>query len=508
MEKLYQAKRLEFRLENTNNIKNNEKYGFHVTMNMKFIFFYFIKIKEDKMAHLFDTIHPNFFSVLSSPNKKTYIDCIFIIYHTIDTVEDAFQGDREIIIQRLIDYFDEQPQDEFLDVEDDEQARTSRQKAVHVINVLKKNGWLGEEELGDYRTSLNLFDYSIQLIDMLENISLNRQSEYTGEIFTVYSLLSSFTMDEGIGVLEQAYQKTNDILRKLKSLKANIYRYYFDITKKHNRNDLQNLLEKLLVEYKQNFFDSAYYNLKTTDSLPRYKRSIMESINRIQNDEILMDQLAYKVQSIKRIDDYNEAFHYIEDRLRYITDSFQALEHLILAIDRKNEQYISAAAAKILFLTNQSDDIEGIFNRLFRIILTQKDVNYNSFFHLSQLRNLDTGSLYNQRRMRIEPTPEEITFDDDLISEEYRREKIKALLKNNIYGKKEINEYAKSLLNGEKMIEAAHVPMETQEDYVKLILIFLYSKSVGMHYDVELLGKPCTNNFVTFQNFRIKEVRR
>jgi hypothetical protein len=460
------------------------------------------------MAHLFDTIHPNFFSVLSSPNKKTYVDCIFIIYHTIDTVEDAFQGDREIIIQRLIDYFDEQPQDEFLDMEDDEVARTSRQKALHVISVLKKNGWLGEEELGDYKTSLNLFDYSIQLIDMLENIAQNRQSEYTGEIYTVYSLLSSFNIDEGIGVLEQAYQKTQDILRKLKSLKANIYRYYYDITKKHNKNDLHHLLEKLLVEYKQNFFDSAYYNLKTTDSLPRYKRSILESINRLQNSEDLMDKLAFKVQSVKRMDDYNEAFHYIEDRLRYITDSFASLEHLILAIDRKNEQYISAAAAKILFLTNQSDDIEGIFNRLFKIILTQKEVNYNQLFFISQMRNLDTGSLYNQRRMRAEPVIEEITFDDDMISEEYRREKIKALLKNNIYGKKEIDEHVRHLLNGEKTIEAQHIPIETQEDFVKLILIFLYSKSVGMHYDIELLGKECKNNFVTFQNFKIKEVRR
>ena len=248
--------------------------------------------------------------------------------------------------------------------------------------------------------------------------------------------------------------------------------------------------------------------MKTTDSLPRYKRAILEVINRISNDDETMDQLAKKVILLKRIEDYNDAFHYVEDRLRYITDSFTALEHLILAIDRKNEQYISAAAAKILFFTNQSDDIEGIFNRLFKIILNKKDFEFSSLFNLTQARNLDTQSLYNQRRMRIDTIPEEITFDDDLISDQYRQEKIKALLKNNIYGKKEIDQYVKHLLGTEKSIEAAHVPLETQEDYVKLILIFLYSKSVGMHYDVELLGKPCQNNFITFQNFKIKEVKR
>jgi len=460
------------------------------------------------MAHLFDSIHNNFFSVLSSPNKKTYVDCIFVIYHAIDTIEDAFQGDREFIISKLVDYFDDQPQEDFLDIEEDEQAKTSRQKAVHVISVLKKNGWIGEEELGDYKTSINLFDYSIQIIDVLDNIKNNQQSEYTGEIFTVYSLLKSFSVDEGIGVLEQAYHKTNDIIRKLKSLKANIYRYYYDITRKTSKPDLNHLLEKLLIEYKQNFFDSAYYNLKTTDSLSRYKRAILESISNIQNDEKLMDNLAQIVMKVKRLEDYNDAFLYVEDRLRFITDSFTALEHLILAIDRKNEQYISAAASKILFLTNQSDDIEGIFNRLFKLVLNQKGMDFDPLFNLVFARNLDTLSLYNQRRSRIDPIPEQITFDDDLISDEYRKEKIRALLKNNIYGKKEIDEHVKALLNGKNSIEASTVLLETQEDYVKLILIFLYSKSVGMHYDVELLGKECKNNFITFQNFKIKEVRR
>ena len=69
----------------------------------------------------------------------------FIIYNAIDTIEDAFQGDREYIISKLVDYFDDQQTDDFEDMDEDEQSNTSRQKAVHVINVLKKNGWIGEE---------------------------------------------------------------------------------------------------------------------------------------------------------------------------------------------------------------------------------------------------------------------------------------------------------------------------------------------------------------------------
>ncbi len=456
------------------------------------------------MAQLFERLPYNFFSVLASPNKDIYIDCIMIIYHAVDSIEDAFQGDREYIVQKLVDYFDERVDELFEDVEADEAAHTARQKAVHVINVLKQTGWLGEEELGDYKTSLNLFDYSIQLIDTLIRIQENRQNEYTGEIYTVYSLLSSFTIEEGIGVLEQASLKTDDIIRKLKALKANIYRFYYDITKKRSKDDLHELMEKLLIEYKQNFFDSAYYNLKTTDSLNRYKRGILESVYNINRDEDLMDELTKVVMQKKRIDDYNEAYETIETKLRHISDSFNALEFLILSIDKKNEQYVTAAASKILFLTNQSDDIEGIFNRLFQIVLKEKNFDYSQLFNIVQISNLDTQSLYNQRRVRVDTQVEEITFDNNFITDEYRQQKIKALLKNNIFGKKEIDAFVSSLLEGKASIEAKDILIETQEDYVKLILIFLYSKSVGMHYEVLLTGEQCKNSFITFQNFIIK----
>ncbi|MGI6787603.1 MAG: Wadjet anti-phage system protein JetA family protein [Acholeplasmataceae bacterium] len=454
------------------------------------------------MNKLFDIINPNFFNVLSSPNKEIYVDCIFIIYDSLDSVEDAFQGDREFVMQRLIHYFDEQ---ELKGVNEFDDTRTSRQKATAVINYFKESGWIGEEELGDYKTSLNLFDYTIKIIDVLKSIKEHEQIEYTGEIFTVYSVLQNFTIDEGVGIIEQAFDSTNKIIKNLKGLKANIYRYYYDITLNQDNQDLQKLLEKLLVEYKNNFFDNAYYNLKTKDSLPRYKKSILDKTLDIYNDDEIMNELALKTMEEKKIEDYDEAFHYIEERLRFIADSFNAFDYLILAIDRKNEQYVSAAASKILFLTNHSDDIEGIFNRIFKIVVdsNEEDFDYSSLFNLFHARNLDTESLYTQRRLRIDTDPEPVTVLDDLISDEYKRRKIQFLVKNNIYGKKEINRYVLSQLSYAGEIEASELPLETEEDYIKLILIFLYSRSVGMDYHVEMLNRETKSNFATFNNFLI-----
>ena len=450
------------------------------------------------MAKLFDVLPSTFFSILASPNRVIYLDCLFIIYDSIDTIEDAFQGEREYVVGKLIDYFD----DNRPNFDEHEDATTSRQKAVAVINTLKQNGWLGEEELGDYKTSLNLFDYSIKVLETLKQIAQKTQLEYTGEIFAIYSLLNAFDVKEGVGILEQSYQKTKDLLSKLKALKANIYRYYYDITEKTAKDQLQLLLEKLLIDYKQNFFDSAYYNLKTTDSLPKYKRTILDKLSAIYNNEVELENLVNEVMLVKKIDDYNEAFDYVETTIRYIQECFEGLDLLVLAIDKKNEQYIHAVTSKIMFLTNHSDDLEGILNRLFKILLSEQKIDYTKLFNLVGIRNLDTESLYSPRRIRVEPYYEEIAERAE-IDDEVLAQKIAVLTRNNKYSKAEINNYVKELLDGKTSLNANQISVSTTEEFVKLILIYLYSKSIGMSYDIDKLNHDVNVNGITFKNFMI-----
>src|SRR5690554_7474134 len=106
------------------------------------------RLQGVRIMHLFDRLPNTFFTVLSSPNKKIYVDCIFIIYDATNSIEDSFQGERGFVVSKLIDYFEEL-EEEF--EEEAELISTPRQKAVSVINILKDHGWLGEEEIGDYK---------------------------------------------------------------------------------------------------------------------------------------------------------------------------------------------------------------------------------------------------------------------------------------------------------------------------------------------------------------------
>lgn len=451
------------------------------------------------MAHLFEQIPDTLFNVLSSPNKNIYVDCLFIIYDATNSVEDSFQGERNFVISKLVDYFDEL-KDEFS--VDEEESSTSRQKAVSVINVLKSNGWLGEEELGDYKVSLNLFDYSIMIIDLLKRIQVGEQMEYTGEIFTIYSLLASFEIEDGLTILEQSYRKIDDVLRKLKTLRANIYRFYFDLVRTEKRDNLQVILERLLVDYKTNFFDNAYYQLKTTDSLPRYKRSILQNINDIYKNEQYLDTMANQAITQGKRHEFNDAFEYVEERIRYINESVESIEFLVQSIDEKNEMYINAAASKILFLTNTSEDLEGLFNRFFTLILNQKHFDYSEVFNLFNARNLDDESLQTIRRKRVDAVADEINYDQE-ISDEVRERKMATLVRSSIYSKRAIDTHVKYLLSETDVVKASETPLDTNEDFIKLILIFLYSNSVGMSYKISLLNYDANVGDIKFNDFEI-----
>ena len=88
------------------------------------------------------------------------------------------------------------------------------------------------------------------------------------------------------------------------------------------------------------------------------------------------------------------------------------------------------------------------------------------------------------------------------------KQKLNLLMKNNIYGKKEINKYAMKLLENKDQIYASEFLIEDREDLVKLVLIFLYSRSTQIGYTCEVLQNIVVNNFLTFQDFIIKPRRK
>jgi hypothetical protein len=257
-----------------------------------------------------------------------------------------------------------------------------------------------------------------------------------------------------------------------------------------------------MVEYKENFFDQAYYRLKTTDSLIRRRRQILNKIDQLLKNGDTLEDLAHQAVAMHKASDLDEGHFYAENRIQYIQNSFNYLDFLMHDIDQKNEKYIQAAVSKILFLTSSNTNIRGNINNILKHLLTvdEKEFDFNSLFRLTQVHNLDTLSLYTPRKNRVDATSSTLITLTDAERLLFFGQGIESLT-NLQYSIEGINQRTEYLLNPDGLFEAKDVAVETKDDLIYLILLFVKANDDLRIYNVDLTNNYIQNNVVRFKNF-------
>lgn len=450
------------------------------------------------MAKLFSIIDNKFFSVLSAPNRELYLDCILEMYQRVDELEVMQENMKDKIIGE-IEYLIESRGSVEIFEDDAGELPDVRSKARYVVNHIKDCGWTYEEDLGHNVILINFYAHASRMVRLLKEIAASTQLEYTGYIKSIYLLTKDLVTSKEIAQIEQMHKQTDELIANLKSLKSTIFTYYNNIIKKALFENAHQIFDELL-RYKGDFFDKAYLNLKTYDNLSKYKDAILKTIREIRTDEALMSEL-----TAARIDETystcEEAERFVTDRLDYVVDGFNAVDRLIHTIDDKNRKYIQAAISKAMFFINRSDDFEGMFNRLVELI-NEGEIEYGRDykFNLFSSKNLDRNSLWTAREIsRSRAELDKIAVGE--IDAGFADEKINEIMRSTEFSYDEIGKYAKKLLDGRVKIRASEMPSGSSQEFVKIVLLYLYSMSHGCTYRVVSTGEKVTVNGVTFYDF-------
>ena len=124
---------------------------------------------------LFDIIPAKFFSPLSSPNRLVYWDCIHKLFMVMNT-QLSFGIEREILVDELQFYFEQNQAAEFEDLE--LAGADPRKKANEMLRRLENYGWLEVETDKSYVQRVNFYDYAVNMIKTLLEISEGKKVEY------------------------------------------------------------------------------------------------------------------------------------------------------------------------------------------------------------------------------------------------------------------------------------------------------------------------------------------
>lgn len=452
-------------------------------------------MKRDYMSNsqIFSILPDNFFSILSAKNNKIYADCIFLMFNYLNQ-GNSFGARKELVINLLTEYF------ESCTSFKSEENLNPKERALSVLRRLKQCGWIFEEDDSQYEVLINFTFYSIHIIKSLSELKKNDELEYLGYIYMIYSAIKALDINTFSDILDQIYHNTNIVMNKLKTLNANIKKYIQDLLNKKSINDLKSIVEDLFVDYKKNIIDQSYQRLKTSDNVSKYRPFIISRLNEICLDDEIINKVVEELLAKNKFHDNSSAKKYIYEKIDYVINSFKNFDAIIDEIDKKNSKYIQMSISKIMFIVHNTQDLQG---KITKILHTVKDENkLNEIFRIHPQMYLNKSSLYNMPNRNSEKIIQELPVVKSLSFENKQNQLLK-FLENNLYSKKNLDLYIKTLFEKENQIAAHKLPLENYVDYTKIILVYLYGYSSDVSYKIKRLSNLYQKNGFHFGDFLI-----
>ena len=465
------------------------------------------------MEPLFQIVGENFFKPLVSQYKSVYLDCLFLIYESYRT-ELSYGTDREIIVSKLTDYFDQSEISEIRLEEDSEGINDSREKAQRFLRKLKEFGWIEYETANDQTARIVMPGYAVTMVQTLKNISQKGEMEYQSEISAIYSLL---TNEELLNrpypqVLKPVYDRTLSLFTGLKQLNTGIKKYIEEITAEKTSEEII----RDFFEYHEEIGSKAYHRIKTGDNVSRFRGVIINRLQSFLNDTELLKLTAEGYRNIENEADYSVAEEQVAFMITDIIDHFRSYDDIIKEIDKKHSKYLRNAVERAKFLLINSNNIEGKISAVLKLmteafnreentaLADDADEDICKIFNIFPQGFLSGESLKTVSVLRKMNDIEEVYSPPHVSDEERERRRSVIAEKNrNRFTRKNIERFVKVLLNEKEYVMASEIVPASRRDMIRLIFINLYGREERSAYRVEQTESVIHSHGFCFRDYKI-----
>ncbi len=440
------------------------------------------------MSKLFSIIPENFFVPLAAQNKTAYWECICKLFSVMNH-QLSFGVERDVLADELQYYFEQSLAAEL--TEEDFAQTDSRGKANLMLRRLEGYGWIEIETDKSYVQKVNFKEHAVQIIKTLLEIEDGKRIEYQGYIYTIYSLVRSNTDNPGV-VLTQILENTDLLITGLKNLNSNI-KHYIDSLTKHKT--VAEIMDALFNDYITNIVDKAYHRLLTSDNVSKFRPEIIERLEGKSKNARYIAASAEELSRLKEIS-VEEATEVVYRYLHEIIDAFRNMDDILNEINQKNAAYQRAAINRAKFLLAGSEDIRGQLKEILlgiNEVINEEQMELDGIYEISFLEELiriysstflDANSFYSPAEGKKSFEPQEIFLHEP--DPEMRQEKLRKMTEKmqKIFSQEKIDGYIKEQLGERNEMLASQLPLESLEDFVKIIYTRLYGQRKNMSYQV------------------------
>lgn len=419
--------------------------------------------------NLFEIIPENLFSVLSSPNKKTYINALFVI-------KECYKQEMSMPKAEVASAIASKMEDEIVqmqleeDYEKEQSEISVADKAYSILRRLKWAGWI-EFEIQDnnFEEYVILPDYAIDILNILYSLSNKGNTEYSLYAYTTYSTLK-IALEENINQLYTAvmaaYDNSSRLINSLKSLYNNLGRYYKKIIEKK---EINSILQEHFEDYKD-YIDKIYHPLKTDDPVNMYKVPISKMIDKIVANDETFETLLEQAMKSGTYENEERAKEDLLQKLFEMQDIYLNINKNIKSVDNKNSEYIIATTRKIEYLLTSDKEQKG---RLINILRNAKKENTIklmqdgiSIFSQSYI-DKDSIFLRSSKSEKKQGKPlavEEVKIETDNELQEFMEKVGKS------YTQEKVIKYMDKILGSNSLVSIHEIEVATDEDFILLML--------------------------------------
>ena len=466
----------------------------------------------------FDVLPLDFFRILTGKNRIIYAEALLTVRKVFKL---SMHIDREALIVHWVERLSElglslDPEEEAMEAEPagvpgvgsmepvrNLQKHDGRRKAAAgedlgtwsgmahaILRRLVATGWMElENKPQSFEQQITLPPHVIGFLEWLDQVTRQETAAYRQYAFTTYSALLAMLDPEAREYAYTAFHAACDNCRQLmdslKGLLGNIRQYHRALGEFVTANDV---LKDHFEGYQVLVNERIFHPLVTRDAVMRFKQPVMHLVDRIRGDDGLLQAIAMQAVSEKRFPDSDSAIEFILPELQAIHETFDGIDPVMMEIQTKNSAYTKASTDKLVYLLNQDRSMK---EKLASILMQWRHVPEPSRgelernIRLFRQQVLDEQSLFTRasRKMRSTELPETVK------DEKPDKDVLVGFLRGtrNRYAHAKVMRFMVEQFGVSPVLPIEDVRVETEDDFILVLLAALKEGEPGCFYKVEYL---------------------
>jgi hypothetical protein len=444
---------------------------------------------------LFREVRPEFFRVLSGPAARLYVDAL-------DAVEriaaQQAQGIERDDVLGLIEEVVENHADVSLE-EDAAIVLSTREKARYVLDLLRRAGWLEEEERADWTKLVHFHPNGAALLQTIRKLAFPEAVVFSDKLVSVCTTLTQ--RDSANDPLRlEPWQHVESCVAALQAGIGEL-RGMQSAIDRHTRQQLAaaTLKENLAVlfdRFAERIGHACYAELVHA-RLPLRLGEARRRVEELEFDAELLSKMQAEVLRREPELSPETAMSRVRLRLEELVELLQSVVPVADAVDRRTAEFTRRSLARFRYLQETTSDnrarVQEFFEALNRHFEGRRMAELDDAgIDFPQLRIHDTRllagleSLYTPRLRRapgeIEPLDSEASEDQQ--DDAMRR--LHAAMRDSLTVAR-ANRFVEQLLPERKSsMPSTEIPLRCEEDLADLIACLLHANASDSCYRVEV----------------------